>query len=61
MENRGGFRPQTTFAPRMIVSMDPVSVSAAASAIFKLVDWEKVLKGLATDAAGKGAKACWGG
>ena len=40
--------------------MDPVSVSAAASAILALVDWKKVVNGLANDAASKGAKSLLG-
>ena len=35
--------------------VDPVSISAAAGAIIALVDWKKIVKGLANDAASKGA------
>ncbi len=40
----------------MMDFVDPVIISAAARAIIALVDWKKVFKGLANDAAGKGAK-----
>ena len=36
--------------------MDPLSISAATTTLLALVDWKKVMKGLASDAAGKGAK-----
>jgi len=36
--------------------VDPVNISAAAGAIIALVDWKKAVKGLANDAASKGAK-----
>src|SRR5438874_158175 len=36
--------------------MDPVSITAAATAILGLVDWKKVRQALATDAASKSVK-----
>ena len=36
--------------------MDPIAISAAAGAVINLVDWNKVVKGLANDAVSKRAK-----
>ena len=36
--------------------MDPITISAAAGAVINLVDWKKVVKGLANDAVSKRAK-----
>jgi len=36
--------------------MDPITISAAAGAVINLVDWKKVVKGLANDAISKSAK-----
>jgi len=33
--------------------MDPITISAAAGAVINLVDWKKVVKGLANDAVSK--------
>ena len=40
--------------------MEPVIIFAAAKAVLALVDWKKVMKGLATDAASKSAKGLLG-
>ncbi len=40
--------------------MEPVIIFAAAKAVLALVDWKKVIKGLATDAANKSAKGLLG-
>jgi hypothetical protein len=40
--------------------MDTVIIYAAASAVLAKVDWGKVMKGLATDAASKSAKGLLG-